>query len=46
MRVKMKQLTWLTPIAWVMLALYLFAAGVLLAGGLVMFVLGLFGALR
>lgn len=37
----MKQPNWLTAITWIMLALYIFAAGILLAGGLVMFVIQL-----
>jgi hypothetical protein len=39
---KMKQPTWLTPIAWVMLALYIFAAAVLVLGGIFLFFAGFF----
>ena len=38
----MKQPTWLTPIGWVMLAMYLVAATVLVLGGIFMFFAGFF----
>lgn len=38
----MKQPTWLTPITWVMMAIYIVAAAVLVLGGIYFFFAGFF----